>query len=327
VGVEVELGSPSMFDCNIMRVGLGVLAVLAVGSAARLIAVHWASKEVRSVRLRSPGTWWVAAIVIVAIAILGKPAAVAVFTLVSIVALQEFLHLRGADVTDRWTRPLCYGLVAANYLCLLNDWPTAFIGGMPAAALILLSVTAVLAGGSAGCVRRQAEVYSGFVLTTYLPGYSVLLFCLPEESNPIAGAAGWFMFLLLVTETSDIAQALVGRPFGRKTILPRISPHKTWLGLAGGIIVALLTAWLLSGWLTPWDATTAIGAGVLICLTGICGDLNISAIKRNYGVKDASNLLPGQGGMLDRIDSLSFAAPVFYWYVVLIEFFEKGGSG
>jgi phosphatidate cytidylyltransferase len=150
------------------------------------------------------------------------------------------------------------------------------------------------------------------LLTAYAPGFAVLLFALAPASNPVAGGAGWFLFLMLLTEFDDISQALIGRALGKRKISPVVSPHKTWEGFIGGVVLTSMLGALLAPWLTPWHPAAGTIAGLLISLTGYLGDLNISAIKRDCGVKDSGTLLPGQGGMLDRIDSLTFAAPTFY---------------
>jgi phosphatidate cytidylyltransferase len=135
-----------------------------------------------------------------------------------------------------------------------------------------------------------------------------------------------------LTETNDIAQALVGRRIGAHPITPQVSPHKTWEGLLAGIGITMAAAtalaplltplateaapsWATLGLLAPW--VWPLGAGLVIALAGFLGDLNISAVKRDAGVKDSSHALPGMGGVLDRIDSLTLTAPVFYWLIVV----------
>jgi phosphatidate cytidylyltransferase len=125
---------------------------------------------------------------------------------------------------------------------------------------------------------------------------------------------------------NDIAQALVGRKIGRRHITPRLSPHKTWEGFLGGVLTSVVLGTLLAPWLTPFaDKSPDIGwlpppawgalAGGLIAAAGFLGDINMSAVKRQSGVKDSGTLLPGQGGVLDRIDSLTFTAPCFLYYL------------
>ena len=140
------------------------------------------------------------------------------------------------------------------------------------------------------------------------------------------------MFVLILTETNDIAQALTGRRFGHRKkhrLAPVLSPNKTWEGFLGGGLITLAVAVPLAHWLTPlpaWElrggplgahipGLGSICAALLITIVGLVGDLNMSALKRDAGVKDSSQLLPGMGGMLDRIDSLTFTAPAFYYFI------------
>ncbi|MEX0867306.1 MAG: phosphatidate cytidylyltransferase [Pirellulales bacterium] len=316
-----------MLSLPVVQVAIGVVAVMAIGSVARLIAVRAAAPEVKNARLKSLATWWGVALLVLAAALLGKSFAVVLFLVVSLIALREFFNLRRDVIRQPSVRWAAYALVPLSYLCVLLGWEGAFLVCIPAAGLVVLATAMIVSGQTSNYPSAVGETYWGLLLTSYAPAHAVLLFCLPAEGNPVAGPAGWFLILLLLTETSDIVQALVGRRIGRRTIAPRISPHKTWAGLVGGLVGTSLLAALLSPWLTPWSIGTAIVAGLLVCAAGFLGDLNISGIKRACGVKDTSALLPGQGGMLDRIDSLSFAAPAFFWFVVAVQLAAEGRPG
>ena len=123
----------------------------------------------------------------------------------------------------------------------------------------------------------------------------------------------------------DIAQALIGRAIGRRKITPTISPNKTWEGFFGGVITSILLSILLAPWLTSFSSVftsrgllLSVGSGLLIVSTGFFGDINMSAIKRDVGVKDGSSILPGMGGIIDRVDSLNFTAPAYYYFLSLV---------
>ena len=142
-----------------------------------------------------------------------------------------------------------------------------------------------------------------------------MFLALPETSNPVAGNAGWIVYLVLLTECNDIAQALWGRQLGRHKVTPHVSPNKTWEGLLLGIFTTILLAIALAPLLTSLPFVWSALAGALIGVSGFFGDITMSAVKRDVGIKDSSTLLPGQGGMLDRIDSLMFTAPVMFYFV------------
>jgi phosphatidate cytidylyltransferase len=196
----------------------------------------------------------------------------------------------------------------------------------------MIAVSQLNNGETAGYIRSTAGLTWGAMVLIFGFSHAAMLTTIPVEANAIAGPVGWFVYLVILTETNDIAQALVGRRFGsskRHRIAPQVSPNKTWEGFLGGMLATVLLSAALSPLLTPLgDMPIRLGfiewrlpffwpvvAGVLIAISGFFGDINMSAVKRDAGVKDSSALLPGMGGVIDRVDSLTFAAPVFYYLV------------
>jgi len=251
-------------------------------------------------------------------AIVGLYLSVLLLLACSFLALREHLALTH-QVRPASLKSLAYFLIAASYLLILLDLPQLFVAFLPVAALLALAITSVFTRGPEGFAMSVPSLYWGVLLTGYAPAFAALLFTLPPEMNPIAGGAGWFLLLLLLTEANDISQALIGRRLGVRQLAPQTSPYKTWAGFAGGVCVTILLAAVLAQWLTPWRPLIAVAAGLVVSLAGVLGDLNLSALKRNCQVKDSGTLLPGQGGMLDRIDSLTFTAPVFYGFVLIVD--------
>ncbi len=303
---------------NVLQVSAVAVAVMAVGTVTRLVRMRWAAPEVSRIRRASLLSWWWVILAILAAAILGLGFAVVLFVAVSVAALREFFVLRRHDAGPRQAVVMSYGLTLASYLWILSAWPGTFVLFLPLAALLALSACMLVWAPINGFTNAAGQTYWALLLTAYAPGFAVLLFVLPTESNSVAGGAGWFLFLMLLTEADDISQALIGRALGKRKISPIVSPHKTWEGLIGGVVLTSMLGALLAPWLTPWHLAVGAIAGLLISLTGFLGDLNISAIKRDCGVKDSGTLLPGQGGILDRIDSLTFAAPAFYALVTFL---------
>jgi phosphatidate cytidylyltransferase len=122
------------------------------------------------------------------------------------------------------------------------------------------------------------------------------------------------LFLVIVVQASDVLQYVYGKLFGRRKIAPAVSPNKTWEGFAGGIATATLLGTAL-WWATPFTPLEAAGMSLVTTLMGFAGGLVMSAIKRDAGVKDFGAAIAGHGGILDRIDSICFAAPVFFHLV------------
>ena len=123
------------------------------------------------------------------------------------------------------------------------------------------------------------------------------------------------LMLVLLTELNDIAQYIWGKSFGRRKVAPHVSPGKTWAGLLGGVATTVCLAALIGPWLTLMDLPRSVIAGLIIGVSGFFGDLSISAIKRDLKVKDSGSILPGHGGILDRIDSLTYTAPLVFHFV------------
>jgi phosphatidate cytidylyltransferase len=295
------------------------VGVTAIGTVLRLVRLRRMSPELARTRRDSLASWWVVILGTLAASLLGVTAAAAMFCVVSLVAYREFLTLRDDHTRGGPMVLAAYLLIPASYWLVWLALPHAFLAFLPIAALVVLAAGALLWGQVQGYSHAIANLYWGLLLVAYAPAYAVLLFTLPVKSNPAAGGPGWFLFLLLLTEADDICQALIGRAIGRRRIAPVVSPHKTWEGFLGGMVVTMGLAAVLSTWLTPWHPPVAIAAGLTICVCGYLGDLNISGIKRDCGVKDSGELLPGQGGILDRIDSLTFAAPGFYAFVHFVD--------
>lgn len=309
---------------------MGMVAVMSVGSAVRLVALRGKEPELIRKRLGSLRTWWVIVSLLVLAAVSGKLGATLLLATASYLGVREYVRLIAPSEADRPVVLMAYATVPINYLLIYFEQHEAFLVFLPLAALFLFSSWKTLSGRTNNYIGSTAGLHWGVLLIVYGLSHTVRLFDLPEEMNPVAGSAGWFLYLVVLTETNDIAQAIVGRKFGRHKITPVVSPNKSWEGLVGGVIVTTILALVLAGLLTPLtDESILLGngavvstpyalavmSGLLISLAGFLGDLNMSAIKRDVGVKDGSALLPGQGGVIDRIDSLTFTAPVFYYFI------------
>ncbi|MFD2846561.1 phosphatidate cytidylyltransferase [Dietzia aerolata] len=136
------------------------------------------------------------------------------------------------------------------------------------------------------------------------------------------GAVGahLLLFLLLVVQGSDVFQYIWGKTLGKHPVAPTVSPNKTWEGLVGGVLTATALGAAL-WWITPFTPLQAAALAFVSCVMGFAGGLVMSAIKRDRGIKDFDSVIPGHGGIMDRLDSLAFSAPVFFH---LVRFFFTG---
>lgn len=301
---------------------------LSAGTVARLRGLRRADDETRATRLASLRTWWIICVVVSLCLLAGQAGVCLLMAAVSGLALWEFVKLTGER--DRVTRGLLGCVLAANYGLLMFGQVDAFFVFVPLVLPVAAAIVPLLRGQPDGFIRRAGGTVWGGLLLIYGLSHSVLVYSLPQTQNGPAGAAGWFLYLVLLTELNDISQAFFGRRFGahkKHRIAPVISPNKTWEGFLGGSFVTITLASLLAPWLTTLATgeRSVLGlsvpgvvlppvVGLLIAVAGFFGDISMSAVKRDVGVKDSSAILPGMGGMIDRIDSLSWTAPAFIYF-------------
>ena len=310
-----------------------VFSALSIGSVARFVAVRGAAADVVRSRIGSLRTWWTLA-VLLALAVLTAPFGVIVLLLLaSWLAMEELYPLLRPSQLEKGTLRIAFGAIIINYLLIGTGQVAAFTIFIPIVSLFSLAVWRSIAGYTRGYVRSTASLYFALMVVVFGLSHAALLFRLPESPSHALGNTGWFLFLVILTEANDIFQALVGRRVGKHKVTPDVSPNKSWEGCLGGCLATVIAAALLAPFLTPFVDQTAMVRmqlpvtlpffwstffAVIISFAGFLGDINMSAIKRDAGVKDGSSRLPGQGGVIDRIDSLTFTAPVFYYCLYCI---------
>ena len=201
-----------------------------------------------------------------------------------------------------------------QYYWIHIEWYEVFIIFIPVYMFLLLPVRLVLVGDTDGFLRSVSTTQWG--LMTCVFGFSHLAYLgrLTGEICEPAGGGGLIIFLLILTEGNDVAQYIWGKSIGRHKIIPKISPNKTTEGFLGGLLTTVLLAYLLGPFFTGFTPQQNLFAGFLIATCGFFGDLVMSAIKRDMRIKDTGTFLPGHGGVLDRIDSLLYTAPLFFHY-------------
>ncbi|MCX7396682.1 MAG: phosphatidate cytidylyltransferase [Planctomycetales bacterium] len=300
-----------------------VCAALLGGTLVRIVALRGAATSILESRLSSLRTWWILFGSGTIAVMSGRIGTAMLLATAGALALREFVGLVGWSNVGRPTAILVFAFVPLYYIVAIAGQHELVRQLAPAAFFVALGGLRSWLGLIEGYIRTTAAVFWGLMLFVYGLSHAYFLLELPSTVDPPVGHCGHFLFLILLTETNDIMQALVGRRFGKHKITPRISPNKSLEGLLGGMLITTLLAVLTASTLTIWSVGRSPGqslmisalAGLLISLLGFLGDINMSGIKRDVGVKDGSTLLPGHGGMIDRIDSLTFTAPVFYYFV------------
>ncbi len=293
----------------------GVLALLVLSSGAgavlsRTLRSDAARATVANLNARIRAWWAMAAVFTLAVEI-GPTGSVLLFALISLLALREFVTLAPTRREDHRTlfwsffliTPLQYWLIGAR-------WYGFFSIMIPVYAFLFVAVSNVLAGRTERFLERTATIHWGLMVCVYCVSYAPALLTL-EIPGYGKSNTKLLVFLVLVVELSDVFQYAFGKLWGRRPIAPAISPNKTWEGFVGGVLSASAVGTAI-WWATPFTVWEAAAMSLAITLAGFAGGLILSAIKRDRGVKDYGSFIAGHGGMLDRIDSLCFAAPIFF---------------
>lgn len=294
---------------------VGVAAVLTVASVVgfvleRRFAAQAPSATIDNLNSRIRAWWGMVALIGLAFA-LGKGAVIVLFALASLAAFREFITLTPTRRGDHVALAVAFFVVVPlQYYLVWVDWYGLYSVFIPVYVFLLLAALAALRQDTKDFMGRVAETQWGLMISVFalshvpallglqIPGY--------EGRNLLLIA-----FLVLVVQSSDVLQYVWGKLAGWRPIAPALSPSKTVEGFLGGVASATALGTLL-WWITPFTPLQAVAMALEITLMGFFGGLVMSAIKRDRGVKDWGWMIEGHGGVLDRLDSVIFAAPVFF---------------
>jgi phosphatidate cytidylyltransferase len=257
-------------------------------------------------------SWWVIVILFSLAMLSSKWLALVFFGFISFLALKEYLALAPTRRSDSMPLLWMYAAIPIQYFWIDMAWYGMFIIFIPVYVFLFLPARMVIAGDTKGFLHSASVMHWGMMTTVFALSHVAYLLTLPGD-DASAGAL-LVIFLVALTELNDIAQYLWGKSLGKIRVTPKVSPNKTLAGLLGGVLTTILLAVIFGPVLTQMDYLHSVGAGLIIGLSGFCGDVVMSAIKRDFGVKDSGKLLPGHGGILDRLDSLIYTAPLFFHF-------------
>lgn len=297
----------------------GVLLVLSAGSLAGAILARRATTEegrrtIDNLNARTR-SWWIMAIVFGGALVVGDTATALLFAFLSFVALREFWTLTPSRRGDHRALFLSFfALLPLQYVLLWTQWYGLFSVLIPVYAFLGLAAVATLTGDTRDFLTRSARVQWGLMLCVYCISHAPALTMLDTGADPVL----LLVYLVLVVQLSDVLQYVVGKLIGRRRFSPNISPSKTLEGLVGGGLLAIGIGTLLYP-LTPFTPLQSAGMSAVIVVAGFFGGFVLSAVKRDLAAKDWGTLIEGHGGVLDRLDSITFSAPLLfhmtrYWF-------------
>lgn len=294
----------------------GIVLLLAIASLIGWSITRRALSEsgqatVANLNARIRAWWGIVAIFGFALAI-GEIGAVVLFAFISFLALREFITLTPTQRGDHRALFWAFFVVTPlQYIVLGVQWYGLFAVLIPVYVFLLLPIRSAAAGDTTKFLERAAKIQWGLMICVYCASHApaiLLLLNIPKYEHQNAKLLLYFVF---ICELSDVLQYVFGKTLGRRKVAPTVSPSKTWEGLMGGVSATVLIGSAL-WWVTPFTPWQAAGMCLAITLPGFGGGLVMSAIKRDRGIKDWGTAIQGHGGILDRIDSLCFAAPIFF---------------
>lgn len=258
-------------------------------------------------------SWWIMATIFITAVMVDPVISFIAFGLLSFVAMREIASI-SKNVRDEDRRVIiwCYIAIPVQYYLAYKGLFNLFMIFIPVIMFVWIPFMLVIRGVTTDIGRSMSVLPTQLMLTVFSLSHLAYFLSLPELPNFEAGGRGLLLFIVFITEINDVFQFTWGKIFGKHKIIPKISPNKTWEGFIGGVLTTVLIGYFLR-FLTPMNEWEAMIVSFIVACSGFVGDVVISAVKRDIGIKDTGSTIPGHGGILDRIDSLSMTAPIFFY--------------
>lgn len=264
-------------------------------------------------------SWWVMASLFIGATIVNHTLAYIAIGLLSFVAFRELYSVLDFRASDRRAIFWAFVAIPVQYYLAYIGWYGAYIIFIPVGMFLFLPLRLVLKGNTEGIIQSMSTLQWVLMLTVFGISHMAYLLSLPELPGFSAGGRGLLLFLVFLTEINDVMQFTWGKLFGKHKIIPKVSPNKTWEGFVGGLISTTIIGYFL-GFLTPLTGYQLVFVSFMIAFSGFIGDIVMSSVKRDIGVKDMGTSIPGHGGILDRIDSLAYTTPVFFHLIYYLAY-------
>jgi len=294
-----------------------IFIILAILVFSSIVLGIWGlfskSKMLTELKTRTK-SWWIMCTLFITATIISNVITYVCIGFLSFAALREFYSVIKLRKSDRAGMLWCYLAIPVQYYLAYRGWYELFIVFIPVFMFVWIPLILVLQGETKMIMSSMAGLPTSLMLCVFGLSHMAYLISLPEIDGFSAGGKGLLLFLIFITQINDVMQFIWGKLIGKHKILPKISPNKTWGGFIGGLISSVFIGYLMS-FLTPLNHWQVIVVSFFIAGVGFVGDVVVSAIKRDMGVKDMGQTIPGHGGVLDRIDSLALTTPIFFHLV------------
>ncbi len=299
---------------------LGGLYLLLIAASLIVSLLQRKQPEKHAELVARVNSWWLMILIFSLAIVISTRLAIILFALVSFLALKEYLAMISTRRADRRVVFWAFLAIPLQYYWVAIGWYGMFIIFIPVYLFLLIPARMVLIGDTQGFLKAAGTLHWGLMITVFSISHAAYLLALPDNPAAPAGGAGLLFYLVFLSQFNDVAQYTWGKLFGKRPVVPKVSPKKTLEGLLGGVATTTLIGWLIAPHLTPLAGWWAVLGGLIIGLSGFFGDVVISAVKRDIGVKDSGTLIPGHGGIMDRVDSLTFSAPLFFHFLYYLHY-------
>lgn len=256
-------------------------------------------------------SWWMMATLFLLASLISPIITYIGIAFLSFAALREFYSVIQLRKSDRIGMFICYLAIPIQYYLAYMGWYSLFLIFIPVFMFITIPFALVLSGETKKIMTSMAGLPTSLMLCVFGLSHMAYLVSLPDLPGFNAGGKGLLLFLIFITEINDVMQFIWGKLLGKRKILPLISPNKTWEGFIGGLASTIIIGFFMK-FLTPLNDWQVVIVSGVVAGVGFMGDVVVSAIKRDVGVKDMGSSIPGHGGILDRIDSLSMTTPIYF---------------
>jgi phosphatidate cytidylyltransferase len=298
-------------DNPVFRGYLIVLGALLVVAGALIALLRFVFRRNVGHAWHAYRGWLIMIPVVMAALFLGREATIVFITLLGVAAFSEFARATGLYRDWPMTIVALAGIVAVGVLSLMEDPGTGKEGwygmlmALPVYVVAAILMVPIVRDQAKGQLQRIALALLGFIYIGWMFGHLGFLANAQDSYS-------YLLFLLFSVPVCDVAAFTFGRFFGKRKFRPNVSPNKTWAGAFGALAMGMALPWAMRFSLPGFDTIELVLTGLIIGVGSQLGDLSISVIKRDIGIKDMGTLIEGHGGILDRVDSLIYVAPLFF---------------